>query len=43
MDLQIGHLGNHVQIFFVIIYYEVFTYFFPNALMVNFQQGTTAL
>ena len=38
MDLQIGHLENHVQIFFVIIiYYEVFTYFFPNALMVNFQ------
>ena len=45
MDLQTGHLEDrdHAQFFLIIIYYEAFTYFFPNALMVSFQQGTIAL
>ena len=32
MDLQTGHLEDryHARIIFIIIYYEVFSYFFPN-------------
>ena len=30
------------QSFIIIIYYEVFSYFFPNTLIVNFQQETIA-
>ena len=45
MDKQTGRLEDRVlkRIFLIIImYYEVFLYFFPNILVMNFQQESIA-
>ena len=47
MDLQTGHFEDrdHARIILLLllfIYCEVFLYFFPNTLIMNFQQGTIA-